>query len=230
MTGKSPAVQFYFGDWLKDTQLQCATPATRGIWANFFCYMPEALEKGVIRGDIRTLCQLGACTAAEMRNFIKEAEALKFCNVKHNRDKSVTITNRRMRREQVAREQGRERQRKYRKMHDGNADITTLSSSSSSSSSSKRAIKDTSYKEKVLAHPITSEKVKEWSDTYKIGAKELWDELGIAYQWLLDHPNKQKRQFNAFYSRWIKKYAQDKKANPSNISDVANSIAERLEK
>ena len=124
MSGKAPAFQFYPGDWLRDTELHCASVATRGIWIDLLCRMFDSNDRGRLTGDVSTLARLAHCTDAEMKRFLEEAEVLHFCDVLRNRDGKITLTNRRMYREGLSRGNSRKRQQKYREKKGSNGEVT----------------------------------------------------------------------------------------------------------
>lgn len=132
--GKNPAFQFYPSDWLGDPELQSTSAATRGIWANLLCYMWWSRERGTLENTSEELQRLANCTTAEWEAFLEENSRLKFADVTL-RNKIVTVTNRRMMREERVRELTRLRVKKFRNAA-CNANITTHSSSTSSTSSS----------------------------------------------------------------------------------------------
>ena len=93
---KAPADQFYWGDWLRDVELQMASSSTRGIWANALGLMWFAKVRGELQGNREKLSQLCNCTLPEFDNFKNEAEALGFCYIKLNSNYIITVRNRRM--------------------------------------------------------------------------------------------------------------------------------------
>ncbi len=113
-TGKAPAIQWYYKDWLSDMQLQMASPSTRGIWANILMFMlscdPEDPQcgPGILYGvTYQRLMNLGKCSRKEAVTFRKEAEELRFCDIKNERNdnqlgkkaQSFTIISRRLNRD-----------------------------------------------------------------------------------------------------------------------------------
>lgn len=141
---KAPAFQFYVRDWLSDPQLRQASPSTRGIWIDCLCFMWEAPERGVLSGTEDALMRLLGINRAEWDLFCEEMDVTRFASRVTERNKKVTITNRRMKREAEAKKTNAERQDRYRKRRrdakcDAGCDakVTPPSSSSSSSSPSK---------------------------------------------------------------------------------------------
>ena len=115
--GKAPAFMFYVKDWLADPDLQMATSSTRGIWVNALCYMWEARERGRITGESLAMARMLMCNNGELEHFLEEAEQLHFCDVERQEnvrgDKILTLTNRRMFREERTKKLHRERQYRY---------------------------------------------------------------------------------------------------------------------
>ena len=134
--GKNPSFPFYPADWRKDSALQMCSFSTQGIWINLLCAMWESNKRGKLTGMNGDYCRLIGCSAEEFNRFLSENEAHKFADVT-NCDGTVTVINRRMAREERARQQSRESTKRYRdKKCDavGDAKIKVLPPPSSSSS------------------------------------------------------------------------------------------------
>ena len=146
--GKNPASQFYWGDWLNDVELQSATSATRGIWANALARMWYSRTKGEIIGTPQKLTQTLNCTLTEIGTFLEEAQTLLFCYVSRNDNGEIILRNRRMYREAKDKEFNRLRQERYREkqknLPENDGEITPPSSSSSSSSKKKDIVENES--------------------------------------------------------------------------------------
>jgi uncharacterized protein YdaU (DUF1376 family) len=109
---KPPSFPFYPDDWIRDTQV--LSPATRGIWSLLFAHMWYMTPRGRLRSVTRDeLCRLGACSHEQLKDFFSENKVHKFCNVTF-RNATVTVTNRRMHAEEMARQADCLRQRKHR--------------------------------------------------------------------------------------------------------------------
>lgn len=52
---KLPAIQFYPGDWLKDTNLRMCSIAARGAYIDIICLMHEAENRGVLRTKMKPI-------------------------------------------------------------------------------------------------------------------------------------------------------------------------------
>lgn len=138
MASKAPAGQFYWADWLRDSELQSISAASRGIWINLLCHMWFAKTRGRIIGTKEELQRLANCADHEFDTFLHEISRKLFGN-KRLRGENIVLECRRMMRDEKARQNTNERVKKHR----CNADVTdekqgcsnTLHSSSSSSSS-----------------------------------------------------------------------------------------------
>jgi hypothetical protein len=130
--GKAPAFQFYVKDWLTDVELQSASAASRGVWINALCLMWESRTRGVIRGTPATLARMLNCTPEELALFLRENDSLKFADVTDCHGE-ITLSNRRMVKEQKVRDGDRIRQERKRSHDACHADITHPSSSPSPS-------------------------------------------------------------------------------------------------
>ena len=143
--GKNPAFQFYVKDWLTDTQLRLASPATRGIWIDLLCYMWDAPVRGEISCSIDKLGMLVGAQNGECHAFVTEIKALKFGEISvdvTDGHEIVTLRNRRMYREQSKRNNWKKRKQKQR----SHGDVPEKSPPHSPSPSPNKEI----YKEKVL--------------------------------------------------------------------------------
>jgi len=82
--GKSPAIQWYYKDWLSDKKLQRASASSRGIWINILMYMldDDGDNKGTLEDlTLREIANLGSSTEDEAGLFIEEAKKLTFCDI-----------------------------------------------------------------------------------------------------------------------------------------------------
>lgn len=137
---KAPAFQFYVKDWLSDPELQSTSSSTRGIWINALCYMWESVTRGQISGTIEELSKLLRSSNGDFDTFLRDIQRHKFADVTICNNE-VTITNRRMFREQKVRENGRLRVNKFRNNAQSNAKVTPPSSSPSPSPNKERIIR-----------------------------------------------------------------------------------------
>ena len=141
---KAPADQFYYGDWLRDTELQTGCASTRGIWMNLLSHLWFAKNRGKISGKKEQLLRLGNCTEIEFNKFLEENNQFSFADITIDND-IITVISRRQKREERERQGNRDRQKKHRitKMSQkDNKEIknNNIPSSSSSSSSSTKAL------------------------------------------------------------------------------------------
>ena len=95
---KQPAILFYTGDWIKDPAVSLCSPSTRGIWIDFLCAMHESNRSGIIIGNREQLTRVGRCSIVELDQALSELSQSGAADVvEHN--KTITIINRRMKRE-----------------------------------------------------------------------------------------------------------------------------------
>jgi hypothetical protein len=146
--GKSPATQFYWGDWRRDPGIRACTFETRGIWFEMLCVMWECEPRGYfntnnnglddISTEISTAARMIGCTEKEYKNAVTELEKYHVLS----RDSHGIIFNRRMAREAKMRKDWSIRQARHRKnvtqeSQLSHAKVTPLSSSSSSRNNNK---------------------------------------------------------------------------------------------
>lgn len=115
-----PWEQWYWKDWLSDTELQSASPSTRGIWVNLLGRMWQ-MEASELKLSTAQFCRLAGCTEDELKQFLEEAQALGFCYASRQSNSDITVTSRRRQRQEKARKNNAERQRRYYQKHKPNA-------------------------------------------------------------------------------------------------------------
>ena len=147
--GKNPAFLFYPGDWIRDPQLQMASFQTQGIWINILCRMWDAPERGKLSGTIPQIRKLISCSKEEFDSFLNENIELNFADILLHvteGNKNVTISNRRMVKDENEKKSTRYRVNKHReKVRNApcNTKVTPPSSVSVTVSSSVTKKKDT---------------------------------------------------------------------------------------
>ncbi len=126
-------MQFYPGDWWRANDIKGCSMATQGVWFNLLMAMWDAPEQGKIRNTIQGLARIIGSTTEEVEYFLKENKEHKFASVTI-RNKFVTIKNRRMYKEYMARIGTKERVKRHREhaKQESNTDVTLYSSTSSS--------------------------------------------------------------------------------------------------
>jgi hypothetical protein len=118
---KFPWMQFYPGDWLKDTGVSMCSLATRGAWIELLIAMHGRNRSGEIAGTREKLAQLCRCSTVELDHALTELKATETANVMI-RNNIVTVINRRMKREHKEREANRLRVQRCRHKEQCNGD------------------------------------------------------------------------------------------------------------
>ena len=142
---KLPALMFYTGDWLKDAAVRRLCPASRGIWFDLLCFMWESSPRGVITATIDELARMVGASASEIQTFMNEAQRASVCDIvtdcPTDCHANVTLTNRRMVRDERQRQDWgiRKRRQRERECHASvTPNVTPISHLSSSSFSSSK--------------------------------------------------------------------------------------------
>jgi hypothetical protein len=146
---KFPAIQFYIGDWMKDPALRSVSVAARGLWIDLLCIMHESPRRGYLenaKGEPLSPLQISRMTGVhhnKVRSLLAELIEGGVASV----TPPVTgqsliqslggslgvllVSNRRMIRDETARQNGRDRQERFRNSHktqdetqNSNADVT----------------------------------------------------------------------------------------------------------
>jgi len=172
--GKAPASQFFWGDWLRDTELQSSCSITRGIWINALSRMWFSKPRGELTMSFEKFPYFLNCTRKEFIIFLQEAIKLKFCDILNNESVTfplrvtqslekitgdITLRNRRMFREEKAREFARLRQERFREKRKSNGEINgeITPPPSSPSPSPKLSLRKESSKTASLESDIESQ-------------------------------------------------------------------------
>lgn len=146
---KSPAFQFYPGDWMKDPALRSVSLEARGLWMDMLCLMHESIRRGYLQHSTgrpmshEQIARMSGCSPEVCARLLEELEETGV----FSREEDGTIYSRRMAREAIEKDANAERQRRYydrnNKKPNGepNANLTvnltpTSHTSSSSTSSS----------------------------------------------------------------------------------------------
>lgn len=108
------------GDWMKDPLLSKCSPATRGIWIDAICAMHEDDRSGVLTGTPEQLTRVLRCSEAELHAAVDEIGITKTGDVRKNQNGTITLINRRMRRESAERRSNADRQKAFRDRHKDN--------------------------------------------------------------------------------------------------------------
>jgi hypothetical protein len=106
-------MQFFTGDWLKDPCLTICSPASRGVWIDLLSAMHESGRSGELRGTTDQLARLARCLTSDLVAALTELKTTGAALVTE-RNKIVTVTNRRMAREHKLRNSNAKRQERFR--------------------------------------------------------------------------------------------------------------------
>jgi hypothetical protein len=126
---KYPWMQFFVMDWLNDPQVSACEPTTRGILLDWLCNMHLLDRSGQITGTRGQLARLGRCTAVQVASALQDLIRTRAADVTFRND-VVTVVNRRMKRESIARKNGAIRVARHRKNVACNAAVTAHSHNS----------------------------------------------------------------------------------------------------
>lgn len=105
-------LEFYPADWSADTRI--LSLAARGAWLELIAAMHVSGRTSSVSGSMERLSGLIGCSVQELKDVLAELEKQDIAEVSRECNGDVTITCRRFRREQIEREQTRERVKKHR--------------------------------------------------------------------------------------------------------------------
>lgn len=102
---KLPAMQFYTGDWMKDTNLRGVPLAAKGLWIEMLCLMHESDRRGYLQSNGKPvpqdqLARMTGCSSDEVSQCL---EVLEISGV-FSRTKNGIIYSRRMVRDEEVRQ------------------------------------------------------------------------------------------------------------------------------
>jgi hypothetical protein len=114
---KLPFMQFYPSDWIKDTR--CLSLDARGAWIDLICALWESPTRGLLQWPMIAFDQyLGTIERDGLiysaADILDELTMLHICNVVTDSNGIVTLSCRRMLREESQRNQTRERVKRFR--------------------------------------------------------------------------------------------------------------------
>lgn len=101
-------------DWLADPQVSRCEADTRGIWFDWILNMHATDRSGQITGRREDLARLGRCTVRQVDEALKDLTNTNAADVTE-RNGIVTVINRRMKREYLARKSTRFRVERHRR-------------------------------------------------------------------------------------------------------------------
>lgn len=114
--------KWWWHDWLSDTELQSASPITRGIWMNILGHM-WVLGTHQLTLTVDQYCRISRCNEADFKVFLDDVGSCGFCDVYTTVTpchRTLTVVSRRRLRQVKAKENNRLRQQRHR----SNARIT----------------------------------------------------------------------------------------------------------
>jgi hypothetical protein len=111
--GKLPWMKFCPADWLSDPLLRQVGPLIKGVWIDVLCLMWESEQRGVLTGSDEGLRRSLALEPADWQAFKSAAQSVRFCEFVCEPNGNLTLKNRRMTRDEKARENNAMRQRKH---------------------------------------------------------------------------------------------------------------------
>lgn len=119
---KLPFFQFYPSDYMRDTR--ALSLAAKGGWVDILCLLHGSSTRGIVTLALVSWARVMGATVDQAGAVIGELDVLKVAEVKREVNGDVTISSRRMLRDDITREQTRLRVRRHREKAGGNADDT----------------------------------------------------------------------------------------------------------
>lgn len=202
---KLPWMKFYPSDYLLDTQI--LTPAARGVWMDLICYCWRSPDRGSVSYFIPTWSTLLRINEEMVKLVFSELSQCKICDIVTDAHGSVTVTCRRMLREERSRNNAMLRKRKQRVTQACHASVTGEKSEVRSHISEVRSQKS-ELKEKKKSMPLRADDESFWNSLKENLAYKHIDlavERGKMAAWLALPKNKHRKLTRAFALNWLNK-------------------------
>lgn len=111
--GKLPFIQFYPGDWVQDTA--ALSLAAKGAWIDILCALWRSPTRGALTLNMVAWARIMRASVDQAKAVIDELVSTGTCDYVTLANSNVTLSNRRMIREEKERESTRLRVRDFRK-------------------------------------------------------------------------------------------------------------------
>jgi uncharacterized protein YdaU (DUF1376 family) len=109
---KLPFMQFYPGDYIRDTRALSAE--AKGVWMDALCFMWDAKERGVLRNTMDGFARMFGVTVDAFDAVLMQFDVNTICDVTRESSGVVTLMSRRMTKEEGTRSGNRWRKVKQR--------------------------------------------------------------------------------------------------------------------
>lgn len=120
---KWPYISWFVSDWLGDPKVSLCEPETRGILFDWLCNMHALDRSGQVTGTRELLARIGRCTVLQCDAALADLKQTNAAEIQE-RNGVVTVINRRMKREFLARKNGAVRVSEWRGKTTCNAPVT----------------------------------------------------------------------------------------------------------
>ena len=181
--GKLPYIQFYPADWLQDTMP--LSLAAKGAWINILCAQWRSQSRGALTLPLTGWARQIGASVEQTKAAISELVDMHICDCPSHENVSlvtdhnekITLVNRRMVREEKARESNACRQQRYRNKkvtQPDNAPVTPYISEVRNQKSEKKEKTSSSHPEAVRLAKRLADKILETNPKAKIGNLPAW--------------------------------------------------------
>ncbi len=109
---KLPFFQFYPADWVRDTRV--LSLAAKGAWADVLCTLHTSKTRGTSTLSLTAWARIIGATPTEADAVLTELGDTGVCDIERQPNTDVTLTCRRMLREEITKQQTRLRVKKHR--------------------------------------------------------------------------------------------------------------------
>ena len=119
---KLPFMKFFQDDWIKDTRILSAE--ARGVWIDFICFVWEAEPRGILTNSLEEWSRIVGLPIEKLKEILNELKNSGVADITFGNDEcnaNVTVSCRRIVRDETSREKSKVRVSKYRER---NANVT----------------------------------------------------------------------------------------------------------
>lgn len=112
-------MKFFYADWLKDTRI--LSPEAKGVWIDLVCFLWDSETRGTLTHTLDEWGRILGILPEKLNTIFLELENAKICNFAHRNHESnaknnayVTLSSRRILKEERLRENTKKRVGRYR--------------------------------------------------------------------------------------------------------------------
>jgi len=119
---KNPGFYFFPGDWLTDPALTKCREETRGVWIDLLCVIHQVNQGGRVSGTVQQISRLARTSVRVLKRSARDLLDNSAAIIEGDLDGVITITCKRMVRDEEKRKYEREKKMRQRHRNQGERD------------------------------------------------------------------------------------------------------------